>query len=96
MIRENATYKLIRFVKSDKAGKKYTAVLKNKKTGGEKRVHFGASAYEQYRDTTGVGAWSHKNHLDEGRRSNYRSRHAGEGNESNFPNAGYFAYHTLW
>jgi len=96
MIKQNETYKFLRFVKSKTSGKKYDAILLNKKTGREKKVSFGASSYPQYKDSTGVGAWSHKNTLDNERRRLYRLRHAGEGNDSNFPNAGYWAWHYLW
>ena len=90
---ENETYKLIKFVKSSKAGKKYDAILKNKKTDGEKRVSFGDSKMEHYRDDTGVGAWSHKNHLDKKRRDAYHSRH---GADYGFPSASFFAHNYLW
>lgn len=96
MKRENETYKFLRFEKSKRPGKKYDAVLKNKKTGGEKRVPFGDSNYEQYKDSTGLGLYSKKNHLDKQRRDNYRSRHQGEGDDSNFPKPGFFAYNFLW
>lgn len=94
MKKENETYKFIKFVKSDKAGKKYTAILKNKNTGGEKRVHFGATGYENFSDNTGLGLY--KGTGDKAQRDRYRARHKGEGDPDNFPNPGYFAYHTLW
>ena len=57
----------IRFQKGPR-GKKYTAILPN-----GKRVHFGASNYEQYKDSVpknlGGQLWSHKNHLDEDRKN---------------------------
>jgi len=96
MKKENETYKFIKFVKSDKAGKKYTAILKNKNTGGEKRVHFGDSTLPQYRDSTGVGAWSHKDTNDKERRRLYHLRHKGEGDPSNFPNPGFWSSNFLW
>ena len=95
MIRENSEYKLLRFEKA-KSPKKYNAVLLNKKTGREKRVPFGSAVHEQYRDDSGLGLWSHKNHLDKERRRLYRLRHAGEGDSENFPNAGYWAWWILW
>ncbi len=96
MIRENDTYKLMGFAKSHVAGKKYDAILWNKRAGRERRVPFGDAHYEHYRDSTGVGLWSHRDHGDVGRRANYRRRHGGEGDRSNFPNSGYWAYHCLW
>lgn len=94
MKRQNETYKLLRFEKSKRAGKKYDAVLKNKKTGGEKRVPFGATGYKNYGDKSGLGLY--KGTGEEDRRARYRARHAGEGDDSNFPNAGYWAWHILW
>ena len=90
---ENADYKFIRFVKSANPKKKYDAVLLNKKTGGEKRVSFGDSSLEHYKDTTGKGIWSHKNHLDTKRRDAYYARH---GADHGFPSASFFAHNYLW
>jgi len=94
MKKENETYKLLRFEKSKRAGKKYDAVLRNKKTGGEKRVPFGATGYENYGDKTGLGLYKGTGDLEQ--RKRYRARHRGEGDESNFPNPGFFAYNYLW
>lgn len=92
---------------------KYTAVLKegtvvNGKT--VKRVNFGHKDYEQFRDSVpismGGGLWSHKNHGNDKRRQNYRSRHAGvkltTGPRSGTPayrvkyTPSWFSYHFLW
>ena len=81
--------------------KKYTAIMKN----GD-RVHFGHQDYEQYRDSVpksmGGGIWSHKNHLDDQRRKNYRARHGGTKTKSGRPayqvkySPSWFSYYYLW
>ena len=43
-----------------------------------RKIHFGASDYEQFKDSTSVGKYSHKNHGDSQRRKSYFSRHSGE------------------
>jgi|TARA_B100001093_G_scaffold406769_1_gene395287 hypothetical protein len=57
--------------------KKYTAFVKNKKTKKVRRIHFGDRRYQQYKDRTGVGLYSHKNHGTRKRMQNYFSRHSG-------------------
>ena len=56
------------------SGKKYVATLPD-----GKKVRFGSSSYEQYKDSVpkaqGGGKWSHKDHLDKKRRDSYRKRH---------------------
>tara|TARA_A100001015_G_C14678647_1_gene589810 strand:- start:66 stop:293 length:228 start_codon:yes stop_codon:yes gene_type:complete len=42
-----------------------------------KTYHFGDSRYEQYKDSTGLGIYSHLDHMDKTRRSNYYKRHSG-------------------
>lgn len=50
-LRSPNNYKFVRFESSNTKGKKYDAVLQNKKTGKPKRVPFGAKGYEQYKDS---------------------------------------------
>ena len=69
-------YRFIRFQKATAKGKKYAAVLKNKQTGRMKTVNFGASDYEHYKDSTGLGLWSDKDHGDPERRKSYHARHS--------------------
>ena len=66
-------YKLLGF-EIGKGNKKYTALLKEKKTGKIKKISFGDKRYQQYEDKV-LKKYSHLNHYDEKRRSNYRSRH---------------------
>ena len=58
-------------------------------------VHFGHSAYEQFKDSTGAEAWSHKDHGDEKRRANYHKRHkCAEEKDKKSPN--YLSGFYLW
>lgn len=74
---------------------KYIALLRNKKTGREVRVRFGAKGYDQYKDKA-LGRYSHLDHKDPKRRASYRARHAGEGDASRKYSPGWFAWHYLW
>ena len=38
------------------------AYVKDKKTKETRIIHFGASDYEQFKDSTGVGKYTRKNH----------------------------------
>jgi len=69
-------FKLLRFEKAKALNKKYSAILEDSKTGRTKRVNFGDSRYEQFKDSTGLGLYSHKDHNDPIRRRNYQARHA--------------------
>lgn len=58
------------FAKSTRSAKKYMVVTPSGRT-----IHFGAKGYQQFRDSTGVHAWSHMDHNDPERRKRYRKRH---------------------
>jgi hypothetical protein len=58
------------FKKSNQKFKKYAA-----KTPSGRWVHFGDTRYQHYNDITGLGLYSHLNHLDPKRRIAYRKRH---------------------
>lgn len=88
------THDFIKFEVSHLPTKKYNAVLRNKSTGRELRVPFGAIGYEQYEDTTGVGAYSKFDHLDDNRRANYINRHASDKNKPY--SASWFSRRYLW
>jgi hypothetical protein len=85
------------FSKSNRSGKKYSV-----KTPSGKIVHFGSSVSEHYNDSTGLGAWSHKNHNDEKRRASYLARSSGIKNKSgqltknNKESANYYSINYLW
>ena len=88
-------YVLVKFKRSAREGKKYDAVLRNKETGREVVVSFGATGYEQYKDHV-LGLFKGSDHGDTKRRASYRARHAGEGDASRKFSPGWFAWHMLW
>jgi hypothetical protein len=57
--------------------KKYTALIKNKKTKKIRRVNFGDRRYQQYKDRTNLKLYKSKNHSTRKRMQNYYSRHSG-------------------
>lgn len=73
--------RLIKIKKSKRKGKKYVAFVRNKE-GKERTIHFGSVEYAQFKDSSGVGAYTHKDHGDKKRRDNYFSRHSGIKNKS--------------
>lgn len=79
---------MVTFIKSPLKNKKYRAILPN-----NKHVDFGDSRYQQYKDTTGLGLYTHKDHLDKERRRLYRLRHKRPTNKNT---AGYFSWKYLW
>ena len=78
-------YSLVKIVKSTKPEKKLMAVFKNKKTGREKKVHFGDATMSDY-----------TKHKDKDRRKNYRSRHEKDLNTGDPMRAGFLSYYILW
>lgn len=68
---------ILKLEKSKNSKKKYTAFVKNKKTKKVRKIHFGASDYQQYKDRTGLGHFTHKNHYTRKRMQNYFNRHSG-------------------
>jgi len=87
-------YRFVKFQKSNSKGKKYDAILKNRQTRRTKTVPFGAADYQQYKDSTGLGLYSHLDHLDLKRRKRFRARHAANAKRKFSP--AYFAYKYLW
>ena len=88
-------YKFVKFEKG-KGNKKYSAVLRNKKTKREVKVQFGDKNYQQYRDSA-LGLYKSKDHLDKKRRDAYRSRHSKEvPSFKDYYSPGFFAYKFLW
>ena len=65
----------IKFFKSNRKNKKYLAVILF--NGKLKMEHFGDRRYEQFKDSTGLGLYSHLDHGDLKRRKNYFLRHSG-------------------
>ena len=88
-------YALIGFRKSQRAKKKYDAILKHKETGKVSHVPFGDTAYQHYKDTTPNKLYSHLNHGDANRRRLYRMRHQKD-LRPGYYSPGYFSYYRLW
>lgn len=88
-------YKFIKFIKSPIKYKKYRAIIRHNKTNKLKNIDFGDNRYEQYKDSTGMGLFTNKNHSDKKRRNNYRKRHI-VFLKKGFYSPGYFSYHYLW
>jgi hypothetical protein len=76
---------LLRVVPSTTAGKKWTAVFRNKETGREKRTSFGARGMDDYTITH-----------DKVRRDLYRQRHSKDLATKDVTRAGYLSYYILW
>ena len=69
--------KVVKIEESGRSGKKYAAVVKNLASGATRRIHFGDANYEQFKDRTGLGHFSNRNHGDRKRRTRYYQRHSG-------------------
>ena len=88
---------MVEIKKSTRPNKKYMS-----KTPSGKWVHWGSSSDEHYKDTTGLGIWSHKDHLDKERRKNYRARHEAIKTKDGKPaykdkeQPSYYSYNFLW
>ena len=88
---------MVEFKKSTRKGKKYMV-----RTPKGKLIHFGASDMEQYKDSTGLGLYSHKDHGDKKRRKSYLARAKGikdkNGNLTwkDKESANYYSVHYLW
>lgn len=96
---EKSKYSFVRYEKSSKAGKMYSAVLKNKETGREVKIHFGDSKMGNYQDKTGLNAYPKLSHGDKVRRRNFRNRFSGlKGKQdwSKYYTPLYFAWTKLW
>jgi hypothetical protein len=89
----NRTHKLLGYRRSSKNGKKYDAILERRKDKKIIYVPFGASAYSNYQDKTGLNLY--KTHGNEKRRTSYRARHKKD-LKSGFYSAGFFSYYILW
>ena len=94
---EKTDYTFVQFEPSQRLHKKYNAIIQNRQTGRTVKIPFGDTRYEQYKDTTGLGLWSHKNHGDKARRKAYVDRHRKDmiyGLDYYTP--GYFSMRFLW
>ena len=61
--------------RSTRKNKKYVASVSGR--GRKRKIHFGDSRYEQFKDSTGLGYFSYKDHGSRRRRKNYFMRHSG-------------------
>ena len=67
-----------------------------------KTIHFGSLSNEHYKDTTGLGLYTHLNHNDETRRKSYLARAKGIKNKKgeltwkDKNSANYFSIRYLW
>ena len=68
---------IVKIERAKNPKKKYTVTVKNKKSGKTRKIHFGARDYPQYRDSSPLGLYKHKNHNDFKRMQRYYSRHSG-------------------
>ena len=93
-ISDPENYKFLRFEKSNNKGKMYNAILVNKSTNRERKVPFGDSNMENYRDKTGLNLYPNLIHGDKERRKSFRARHK-ENAKHKFSSA-YFSYNYLW
>jgi hypothetical protein len=88
-------YKFVKNVKSSNSKKKYTALIQNKKTGKIKKINYGSSINNQFKDSTGLGIYTSKNHGDSVKRIAYKARHKGF-IKSGYYSASYFSMKYLW
>lgn len=73
---------IIKIEKSKAKNKKYVAIVRNKITKKERKINFGDSRYENFKDSTPLKLFSNKNHGDPKRRKNYFMRHSGVATKS--------------
>ena len=87
----------MKFEVSNQKNKKYSVI-----TPSGKKIHFGDKRYEHYKDTTGLGVYSHLDHNDKERRKRYRRRHSnillkdGTPAYKNKEQPSYYSYNYLW
>ena len=72
--------RIVRFEKSKRRGKKYTAIVQNIKTKKQRVIHFGGLGYQQYKDRTPLKLYAKLNHGTRKRMRNYFNRHSGTPN----------------
>jgi len=94
VVKDPYKYTLIRFEKSNTKNKKYDAVIRDIYTGKDKRVPFGDSRYQHYKDTTNLKLYSNLDHGDLDRRWRFKRRHW-KNARKRFSSA-WFADHFLW
>ena len=88
-------WELVEFKKASVAEKKYAAILKDKFTGRLVAVSFGRPGYWHYKDSTGLGLYSHLDHLNDERRQKFKERFSGYLMPQMY-NPAFFSFHYLW
>jgi hypothetical protein len=81
--------------------KKYSVYVVNPNTGRPNIIHFGARAYQHYKDSTEEKKWSNLDHNDPERRRLYRARHRailkdGKPAYLHHMRAEFWSWHYLW
>jgi hypothetical protein len=66
--------KIMTIEQSKARGKKYTAKVKNFKTGQTRKINFGALGYQQFKDRTKLQVYKDLNHFNKNRQERYYSR----------------------
>ena len=69
--------KIVKIIQSKNKMKKYTAFVRNISTGKERKIDFGARDYAQFKDSTKLKKYSHKDHGSLHRKRAYFKRHSG-------------------
>lgn len=87
-------YILFGFEKSKRKGKKYNAIIvgKDKRM---RRIPFGQKGFQHYKDSTGLGLYSHLDHGEVDRKRRYRARHKVY-IKPGYYSPGYFSMRFLW
>ena len=88
-------WRLLGFKRSTAKGKKYSATLENKTTKKVRTVNFGDIRYEQFKDSTGLGLYTHLDHRDKERKKKYQNRHQ-VFIRKGYYSPGYFSMTRLW
>ena len=88
-------YSLVDFEKSKTKNKKYDAILLNQANNKTIKIPFGHSSYAQFKDSTGLGLYSNKDHGDLNRRAFFRQRHAKD-IKKRLLLCGWFSMKYLW
>lgn len=87
----------MKFEKSTRKNKKYMVI-----SPSGKKIHFGDTRYEHFKDRTPLKLYSHLDHNDKERRKNYLKRAKGIKNKSgdltykDKESANYYAVKYLW
>ena len=79
---ERMKERIVKFMRGTSKGKKYTAVVENRRTKKRRRISFGGVGYQQYKDRTSLKLYAKGDHGDRRRMENYFNRHSGTKNRA--------------